>query len=131
MKMETVSQTSPPTSRELLKEIKNMKKENLITKEKKCKKCGHCCILFPVVCLTPKEVFQNKYKVRKKPLDDDIILQREYKYIPELKRKVKVCVYFNPINNLCLLGKNRPRACRKMFCDGDNFLERWNVFKKN
>lgn len=87
----------------------------------KCKQCGHCCILLPVVCLTPREVAHGNYNYRKKPLDDDIILKQRLKYIPELKKKIRVCIYYDPKTRNCKIHHRRPSACRKMYCGGSQF----------
>lgn len=96
--------------------------------EYKCKQCGHCCILKSTVCLTPKEVAYGNYLYRKNPLDDDIILKKEWKYIPELGNKRLVCIYYDPENTKCTIHKRQPKACKEIICNEDQFEDQNNFF---
>lgn len=95
-----------------------------------CKRCGHCCILFPTVILTPQEIASERYKINKQAFDGDIRLQRRSKWIPELAERRGVCIYYNPKTKLCMIHKWKPTVCKRIDCGGTQHQKTWEAARK-
>lgn len=96
----------------------------------RCKRCGHCCIVARTIYLNKKEIESKKFEMTSKKKTIKKIL----KFIPELKRKLLVCIYYDPISHDCLIHKHKPEACKKFNCIGKKYpkkkIDEWMEYYK-
>lgn len=98
------------------------------SEDPECERCGHCCIIPLSVYLEGTEVRAKKFKAayysKKRAA---WILRKKFKYIPELKKKVRVCFYYDPESHLCSIHEDKPENCRTFNCrtDQKKYIEDW------
>lgn len=81
-----------------------------------CKRCGRCCCVPLTVRLYRGEIKKNKFKIIDSKNESGWILKKKIAYIPEFKKKRRVCYYYDPETRGCLIHNDKPKACKDFNC---------------
>lgn len=103
--------------------------KNLLSMGSKCVCCGKCCIICTDAYLKQWEI--EKYKHRKSHVrgkGNKRILARKRKFLPEAKKHVFMCYYFDLKKRLCSIHDNKPAICKVYRHDwkADIINEQWS-----
>lgn len=105
-----------------------------------CKDCGICCIVCSCYGLTQDEILSGIYKTMRRMHENsdanfklgwsDYSLRQKLMYIPEFKKSIYVCIYYDPVKRQCTIYEKRPWACRSFDCDNHPSFKNWRTKKQ-
>ena len=97
--------------------------------EFECKICGTCCMFYPITPLTKDEEQSGWYDIGKY-VNGIALLATKRVWVPELKRKMVVCVYYDTSTQLCFMhGENKPSICKQEHCWGTQCMQEVELLK--